>query len=77
MNVAYRLDLPASLQIHNIFHVSFLHDHKPRVGEKSPEPQPLKLAIDSEVRKYKVEAIRASRIQSNPTNPPVLQYKIA
>ena len=33
--VAYRLDLPASLQIHNVFHVSPFRDHKPRVGEES------------------------------------------
>ncbi len=75
--VAYRLDLPASLQIHNVFHVSFLRDHKPRVGDESPEPQPLKLAIDPEVQEYEEEAILASRIKSNPPNPSVLQYKIA
>ncbi len=75
--VAYRLDLPASFQIHNVFNVSFLCDHKPWVSEESPEPQPLKLAISSEVWEYEVEAILASRIQSNPTNPHVLQYKIA
>ncbi len=75
--VAYRLDLPASLQIHNVFHVSLLRDHKPRVGEESPEPLPLKLAIDPEVWEYEIEAIFASRIQLNPPNPPVLQYKIA
>ncbi len=44
--VAYRLDLPASLQIHNVFHLSLPYDHKPRVGEESPEPQLLRLAID-------------------------------
>ena len=60
--LAYRLDLPASLQIHKVFHVSFLRDHKPRVGEESLEPQPLRLAIAPEVRECKVEEIHASWI---------------
>ncbi len=60
--VAYRLNLPASLQIHNGFHVSLLRDNKPRVGDESPEPQPLKLLIDLEVQEYEVESILASRI---------------
>ncbi len=75
--VAYRLNLLASLQIHNVFHVSLLRDHKPGVGEEFPKLQSLKLAIDPEVWEYEVEAILASRIQSNLPNPPVLQYKIA
>ncbi len=29
--VAYRLDLPTSLQIYNVFHVSLLRDHKPEL----------------------------------------------
>ncbi len=74
--VAYRLDLLASLQIYNLFHFSFLFDHKPWVDEESPEPQPLKLTIDLEVREYEVEAILTSWIQTNPPNPPILQYKI-
>ncbi len=75
--VAYRLDLPASLQIHNVVHVSLLRDHKPQVSEESPEPQPLRLAIDLEVQKYEIEAILALQIQTNPPKPLVLQYKIA
>ncbi len=75
--VAYRLDLPSSFQIHNVLHFGLLRDNKPWVGEESPEPQPLRLAIDPEVWEYKVEAILASRIQTYPLNPPVLQYKIA
>ncbi len=63
--------------MHNVFRVSLLRNHKPRVGEESLEPQPLKLAINPEVQEYEVEAIFASRIQSNPPNPLVLQYKIA
>ncbi len=75
--VAYCLDLPASLQIYNVFLVSFFRNHKPRVSEESPEPQSLRLAIDPQVREYEVEAIFASQIQINPPNPPILHYKIA
>ncbi len=74
--VAYRLDLPSNLQIHNVFYISLFRDHKPQVNEESPEPQPLRLAIDSEVRPDEIEAIFASQIQTNPPNLAVLQYKI-
>ncbi len=75
--ITYRLDLPSSFQIYNVFYVSLFLDHIPRVGEESSELQPLRLAIGPEVRDYKIEAILASRIQTNLPNPPVLQYKIA
>ena len=48
-NVAYRLDLPANLQIHKVFYVSLRRDHKLQVGEETPDPPPLRLAIDPEV----------------------------
>ncbi len=75
--VTYRLDLPASFHIHNVFYFCLLPDHKPWVGEESPEPQQTRLAIDHEVWEYKVEAILTSQIQKNPPTSPVLQYKIA
>ena len=75
--VVYRLDPTASFQIHNVFYVNLLRDHKPQVDKESHELQPLKLAIDYEVQEYKLEGILASQIQKNPSNPPVLQYKIA
>ena len=61
--VSYCFNLSASFQIYNVFHVILHRDHKPRVGEKFPEPQPLRLAIDCDVWGYKVEAIFASQIQ--------------
>ena len=36
--VVYCLDLPTSLQIHNLFHVSLIHDHKLQVSEESLNP---------------------------------------
>ncbi len=68
----YCFNLPVNLQIYHVFYISLLSDHKPRVGEESPEPQPLRLGIDPKVREYKVEAILASRMQTNPPNPHLL-----
>ena len=74
--VACRLDLPSTFQIHNVFHIIFHFDLKHWVGEKSPELQPLKLAIDLKVWEDEVEAMFVSRIQKNQPNTPVLQYKL-
>ncbi len=60
--VAYYLNLPSSLHIYNVFHISLLFDHKFQVGKESLEPQPLRLAIDPKVWEYEIEAILASRI---------------
>lgn len=75
-NVAYQLKLPEELRIHDVFHVSLLRDHKPRAGEDTPEPEPLRLAEDPAEREWEVEAITASRIVPGPEDKPVLQYRI-
>ncbi|SLM36152.1 Ribonuclease H-like domain [Lasallia pustulata] len=59
-NVAYQLNLPEELRIHDVFHVSLLRDYKPRAGEDIPEPEPLRLAEDPAKKEWEVEAITAS-----------------
>ena len=55
-DVAYRLALPETMPIHNVFHVSLLKAYKP--GSWSPPPVPIE--IDGELE-YEIERILMHR----------------
>ena len=57
---AYKLDLPATMRIHNVFHVSLLDKYRePVEGQKPPEPAPIVVGEDDE--EWEVERILDSR----------------
>jgi hypothetical protein len=59
---AYRLELPNSMKVHNVFHVSLLDRYaEPVPGQQPSEPQPAISAEDSDEEKWEVERILDSR----------------
>lgn len=59
--VAYKLDLPASLRIHPVFHVSLLEKYIPNTFENRIQEPPPPLVIEGE-EEFEVEAILDSRL---------------
>ena len=76
-NQAYKLELPKTLNIHNVFHVSLFRAYKLCEGDEFPEPKPLCLAKDLDICEYEVSAILDSQVQTIPNEQPMLQYQIA
>lgn len=54
---AYRLALPDSYQVHNVFHVSLLEPWTQRAGEEPADPMPVADAHDE----WEVEAVKGAR----------------
>jgi len=67
---SYRLELPAGLQIHNVFHVSYLHDHHEMEGVNSKAHHSVRDA-PPEQREYHVREIIDSRREGRE-----LQYRV-
>ena len=58
---AYKLDLPETMKIHNVFHVSLLDKYRDLIpGQHPPEPMPVVTAQDAE-EEWEVERILDSR----------------
>lgn len=74
--VVYQLKLLKKLCIHNVFHVSLLHDHKSQTDEDISESETLYLAENSEQKEWKIEIITDLWVIMSSEDQSVLQYQI-
>lgn len=70
--VAYRLELPPVLKIHDVFHVSLLKQYRP---SGRVQPPPLPILIDG-VLEFEVEAILKHRKRRYGRGKPKVQYLV-
>ncbi len=59
-DVAYALELPDCMSIHNVFHVSLL---KPYIQGKTPDPPPVPITVNGELE-YEVDYIIDHRVKT-------------
>ena len=64
--VAYRLDLPPTMKVHNVFHVSLLEEYRTREEGGKVHPPPLPELIDGALE-YEVEQILLHQYHTKAT----------
>ncbi len=63
--VAYRLELPTTLKIHNVFHVSLLKSYRTS-GKVQPPPPPI---LEDDELSFDVERVLAHEVRGSRTRP--------
>jgi hypothetical protein len=70
--LAYRLELPSTLRVHNVFHVELL---KGFLDSDRHQPPPLPVEVDGEIE-YEVEAVTHHRYVRRGKRPPASEYLV-
>ena len=74
--VIYQLNLLKKLCIHNVFHVSLLHNYKSCAEKDISESEILQLTENPEMKKWEVKVIIDLWVVNELKNKPILQYRI-